>query len=313
MSDKQGRSSLYEKQDKIASESFGKLADKLQDDLNRGIRNLGESPLFSNSWYDATSVLSRLAHVSDVEMKMGEQKDGATLWETEESALRLFVEEAKTNMMLRELQQFKGEQEKQNFFKVEDITEEQKEMCINYEKGLGQILYNAWLHSEVLCSTDINGLIDHISCTLKRGLAHPTQLLDEPMNKGDLHLRQEIIVITYLHCFTRSIDSIGEDRFAPLIRTKEIFADSVKILADYHESIPKALLLRCLKALSDIVETEDYMTYKIQYFIDADTFEYFFNLQSNCLENFMYDMEYRKDVRPLYSAIDWGRRQFNKK
>lgn len=313
MSAKNARSSQYVKEDKIGSDSFGKLADKLQNDLNKGIRLLGEYPLFSEPWYENTSIISRLAHVSDVEMKMGEQKDEATLWETEESALRLFVEDAKTNMMLRELKAFKEEQEKQNFFKLDQISEELKEACLNYEKGLGQVLYNAWLHSEVLCSTDIPGLIDYISCTLKRALNYPIELLDEPMNSEDLHLRQEIIVISYLYCFTHNIDSVGEDRFAPLIRTNEVFANSVKLLADYHEAIPKALLLRCLKGLSDLVETEDFMTYKKQYFIDADVFEYFLKLQSNCLENFMSDMECRKDVRPLYSAIDWGRRQFNKK
>lgn len=56
-------------------------------------------------------VFGRMATISDMESKLSAGKnDSATLWETEEQALRYLLEDGKLNLCLRSLVEFKKSQ-----------------------------------------------------------------------------------------------------------------------------------------------------------------------------------------------------------
>lgn len=56
-------------------------------------------------------IFGRVAHISDVESQLPASKKGdATLWETEEQALRFLLEDGKLNLCLRILIEFKTRQ-----------------------------------------------------------------------------------------------------------------------------------------------------------------------------------------------------------
>jgi hypothetical protein len=55
-------------------------------------------------------IFGRVANISDVESKLPSTKDNATLWETEEQALRFVLEDGKLNLCLRLLIEFKSRQ-----------------------------------------------------------------------------------------------------------------------------------------------------------------------------------------------------------
>ena len=55
-------------------------------------------------------IFGRVANISDVESKLPAAKDHATLWETEEQALRFILEDGKLNLCLRLLIDFKAKQ-----------------------------------------------------------------------------------------------------------------------------------------------------------------------------------------------------------
>jgi hypothetical protein len=57
-------------------------------------------------------IFGRIANISDVESKLPSTKKDATLWETEEQALRFLLEDGKLNLCLRNLIEFKTGQTK---------------------------------------------------------------------------------------------------------------------------------------------------------------------------------------------------------
>ena len=65
----------------------------------------------SDPWLETAEVFGRMATISDMESKLSAGKsDAATLWETEEQALRFLLEDGKLNLCLRSLVEFKKAQ-----------------------------------------------------------------------------------------------------------------------------------------------------------------------------------------------------------
>ena len=122
-------------------DSFEILADKLANDLRKNIRNLvsfayfhslhdsqrfgpmvpsyGTKPthtqescsILSEQWLEMTEIFGRVANITDMESKLSSSKnESATLWETEEQALRFMLEDGKMNLCLRSLAEFKKTQ-----------------------------------------------------------------------------------------------------------------------------------------------------------------------------------------------------------
>ena len=83
--------------------------------------------------------------------------------------------------------------------------------CDKFEKGVGTIMRNAWQHVEVLQTTDLPALINHLSDVLEATLTLQTSI--EPLLKNaDIHQRQEILIFYYLNGICRHIEDIREHR-----------------------------------------------------------------------------------------------------
>lgn len=67
-------------------------------------------PVLSDPWFEMADVFGRIANISDMESKLPASKKDATLWETEEQALRFLLEDGKLNLCLRNLIEFKQAQ-----------------------------------------------------------------------------------------------------------------------------------------------------------------------------------------------------------
>lgn len=83
--------------------------------------------------------------------------------------------------------------------------------CDKFEKGLGSIFRNAWQHVEVLQTTDLHQLVNHIADTLQASLDLP-DVVEALGQAGDLHQRQEVLVYYYLLGMMKHIEDIGESR-----------------------------------------------------------------------------------------------------
>lgn len=67
-------------------------------------------PILSDPWFEMAEIFGRVANITDVESKLPSGKKDATLWETEEQALRFIIEDGKLNLCLRLLIEFKSRQ-----------------------------------------------------------------------------------------------------------------------------------------------------------------------------------------------------------
>jgi len=88
-------------------DSLEELSEKLKSDLRRHIRCIGNFPVLSDRWCDMADTLGRVAVVSEAEANLPREAEGATLWETEEAALRYVLEDGKLNLCLRNMVDFK--------------------------------------------------------------------------------------------------------------------------------------------------------------------------------------------------------------
>ena len=104
-------------------------------------------------------------HTHTQESKLAPAKNGATLWETEELALRFIVEDGKMNLCLRNLIDCKHYQ-RQGFMRRMDIPADKMDKIDKFERGIGVVLKNLWGHIEALQTTDLPALVNHIADTL---------------------------------------------------------------------------------------------------------------------------------------------------
>jgi hypothetical protein len=84
--------------------------------------------------------------------------------------------------------------------------------CDKFEKGVGVMMKNAWQHVEVLQTTDLPALIQHIASVLEAALSMP-EVIGPLAKRNDLHQRQEVLVFHYLNGLFRHIEDIREHRY----------------------------------------------------------------------------------------------------
>ena len=103
--------------------------------------------------------------------------------------MRGVIEDGKLNLCLRNLVEYK-EFEMSNRSNSKMGAQHTATMA-KFEKGLGMVLRNAWKHVEVLQTTDIPLLLQHISVVLNDACASPERL-EAYQKAGDLQDRQEV-------------------------------------------------------------------------------------------------------------------------
>lgn len=76
---------------------------------------------------------------------------------------------------------------------------------------MGTTLRNAWLHVEVIQTTDLTALLNHIVNVIDAANDLPI-VMGTLVAQGDLHQRQEVLVFYYVSGLIRHIEEIGENR-----------------------------------------------------------------------------------------------------
>jgi len=291
-------------------DEFGTISDKLAADLRRSIRHLDNYPILSDPWIDMAEVFGRVAHISEVESALPSAKKDATLWETEEQALRFLMEDGKLNLCLRILIEFKTLQidsRKEGRGPMIDFSAE----CDKFEKGLGIIMRNAWQHVEVLQTTDLPALIHYIADVMEANLAL-VSTVENLLKESDVYQRQEVLVFHYLYHLMRQVEEIRESRLMPYIRERKVFTTAARVLNVFGKQLVKSHRLIAVESLALIVDSEDFATNPRQY-IGPEDLDIMLELKENVLQELMQDMEKRKVVRPLVDAIDKAKRQLARK
>lgn len=288
------------------------LSERLANDLRQHIRTLGHYPMLSDHWCEMAEVLGRVANISDVESKLSAGKEDATLWETEELALRYLLEDGKLNLCLRNLIEYKTFQRQSRSNNVE-LTSEKQEKCDKFEKGLGTVLKNAWNHVEAVQTTDIQALVNHIADVIDYA-TESSRYIEECVVEGDLHMRQEVMVFSYIVGIMRQLDYLHEDRVMPLLRERRVFIRGAQFLNNYHQHLQSSPKLKIIEALSLIADSEDLATYKDVYISDSQDAAVLVNLYESCLEDLkQQDPSNKRMMRPLLDLVSQMRRRYRLK
>jgi len=291
------------------------LNERLAANLRQSVRKLASYPVLSTPWLEMVPCFSRMATVTEMEGSMPQQKD-ATIWETEEHAVRYVMEDGKLNLMMRMMIDFKN-----HVYNSKNTPDELELMsnaavCEEFEHSLGRVLYCCWTHVEALQTTEMAPLMEYISEVLRRVLC-TDGALDALLAAPNPALKQEVQVLIYVGQVLLQVESMREVRIMPFLRKAGVFGKMVLFLLRAHASLPPHVLLRVVSALSGVVETEDYTTYTVVYLkktesgegggIDGmDTLDALLDLRDQVLAALLKSLprDQRCKVKPLSDAID---------
>ncbi|KAF0693122.1 Aste57867_15868 [Aphanomyces stellatus] len=275
-------------------DSLEKLSQKLTADLRNHIRFLGDYPVLSNEWKEMAHNMRRFGEISEMERNLPKQEN-ATLWECEELALRYILEDGKLNLCLRILVEYKSYE---HGTAHREMDAETKEIVAMFERGLGVMLKNAWLHVEALQTTDLPLLIEYVASVL-------TFCEEEPayVETKDLEDSQEVIVMYYLHGLFKQLEHISESRVMPLVQEKNIFALLAAHLQRNWKSFSPSDVRVGAEVLALICDTEDFQTHSESYFPSDQTRRDLGAIQEDILEDLVADLDTRKKLRPLLDTV----------
>lgn len=282
----------------------------------KGVRNIQQHPILSNEWLALVDSLKQLARLVQLEGRMpantkvseavGRNPDSdGTLWDQEahENAVRILVEEAKVNLCLRMMTEYKiwqvnaaaKAQAFQEAMQRSGQNEAQLEQkCRMFEESLGVLLEKAFQHVETLQLLDIPMLIDH--CALIYNNAH---LVPKPVDPS-ASKSQETLVTFYFSSLMKHAESLNNSELLPKAREVNLIFLAVKHVLESSDS-KETLLLAC-EGFAALAANEDFQTSWQTFFTDPNSKSYFIGpsglekITGEVLESFP---DKRRDLRPL--------------
>lgn len=289
------------------------------------VRNIHHYPVLSVEWISLVDSLKQLTRLVQLEGRMpvnskvsevqGRNADSeGTLWDQEqhENAIRILVEEAKVNLCLRMINDYKKWQydaPSKRAAMVEAVqaletTESQLEQrCIQFEESLGVLLARAFTHVETLQLMDIPLLIEHCAMIFE-GSKHvrPEILANTKM--------QETVVLYYFSSLMKHAEALNNAEL--LARTCELrlVQSAVNhVLTNIDARHPLELIVAIAEGLAAMADNEDFRTDWERFFVspegevDREAKECFLHLESKVINVVLKEFpERKKDLRP---ALDF--------
>lgn len=317
------RAADYERKEASDGDELGELAAKLTADLHANLHLLASVPVLSPRWCAMAELAGRLSVVTDMESKLPRASPNATLWETEELALRYILEDGKLNLCLQNMVAYRAFQRETDlddadlFVKHADAlgwaAEEEGEAAGRallrakadlFEKGMGATLKHVWFHAEALQTADINLLLGHVATVLREAVrdSRCRERIRDYRRRGDLHARQEVVVVHYLRAMTARIDDMLQFRFMTILKDERLVDSLVDYLDAHHASLKPDDLLAASQALSDIVDTDDFQTFQDNFIAD-EALAKAADFRANFLGVFLDDFDARKTIQPLLRFV----------
>ncbi|KAF4677223.1 hypothetical protein FOL47_002786 [Perkinsus chesapeaki] len=249
-------------------------------------------PILSRGWIDLADTLEQLARLAmleaytpkvgkgakreevldlDTDKVLGRLGDSGTLWDQDkkEDAIRLLLEEAKVNVCLRMLHEFKVWQYA-NWDTIDDAVVEcakanggldghrivdphaLAQSLINkintFEESSGVLVWRSLVHVEALQLSDMPLLIRHCST-----------VLEEIVRKGiDVQQvrRQESVVLHYIHCMMQHCEKLNTREMLELMEEAGLVSKLARHLA--NQECPMGLRAVGTESLSMLADCEEF-------------------------------------------------------
>jgi hypothetical protein len=241
--------------------------------------------------------MGRIATVTDAEGKLPKEHDEATLWETDEAALRFVLEDGKLNLCLRNMVDFKNF-EKDKYKNQISIRQDFLPKCDKFERGLGIVLRNAWSHVEAIQTTDIPLLLSYCEDVLTFANDNK-EFVERRVVDKTLCDRQEVVCVSYVRGLLCRIDDVGEDRIMGYLKEKKLFSRILTFASTWWKQLNDESLIVLAETLSAIILTEDFVTFKQDYCDDTDGRNLCQLEEEEWLEEVCDEDDVRKKLRPL--------------
>mmetsp|Transcript_91088 Transcript_91088/g.253616 ORF Transcript_91088/g.253616 Transcript_91088/m.253616 type:complete len:328 (+) Transcript_91088:63-1046(+) len=285
------------------------------------VRNIHQYPVLSVEWIALVDSLKQLTRLVQLEGRMpvnakvvesaGRNQDSeGTLWDQEahENAIRILVEEAKVNLCLRMMNDYKKWcydpelkagtiKQASQAFEYSDVQLQSK--CSQFEESLGMLLWRAFVHVETLQLMDIPLLIEHCTLVLEacQGMTAPGTF--DPKE-------QEMVVMYYFSSLMKHAEALNNSEL--LAKAKEfrlVHLATNHVLAHVDE-YPPDLLFSVADGFAALSDNEDFRTIWEEFFANADgqpdveAKNNFLLLEEKLTDRLIKDNpECKKEVRPL--------------
>mmetsp|Transcript_31852 Transcript_31852/g.49533 ORF Transcript_31852/g.49533 Transcript_31852/m.49533 type:complete len:335 (+) Transcript_31852:79-1083(+) len=255
------------------------------------VRNIQLYQILTAEWIALVDSLKQLARLVQLESRMPantkvsetcgrNQESVGTLWDQEahENAIRILVEEAKVNLCLRMMTEYKrwqyDRQERnrsiQDAMHAYEMTEDLVDQkCKMFEESLGVLLMKAFQHKETLQLMDIPMLIEHCCLVLQR--AHEL-IRDDPSNSKT----QEMLVPYYFSSLMKHAEELNNTELLAKAReTNLIFlaARHISVIENFAKvpaSTKEEINLSLAEGFNALAYNEDFETNWRTFFVDEN-------------------------------------------
>lgn len=281
------------------------------------VRNIHQYPVLSQEWICLVDSLKQLTRLVQLEGRMPANAKVAetqgrnlesegTLWDQEshENAIRILVEEAKVNLCLRMINDFKKWHydaaaraqtmaEASREFNLSEAQLDQK--CRQFEEALGVLLWRAFTHVETLQLMDIPLLIEHTALVLKHCEDFRKERLDCSSKE------QEMVAMYYFAALMRHAEELNNSEL--LAKSREfglVPYATLHILQHSKAEYPEEYSHDIASGLAAICDNEDFKTNWEDFFPDQQYMAMFLQLKEHFIDPILAQYpEKKKELRPL--------------
>lgn len=288
------------------------------------VRNIQLYPVLSAEWIALVDSLKQLARLVQLEGRMpgdpkvsdiqGRASGSGTLWDQEghENAVRILVEEAKVNLCLRMMREFKAwqydpaarQQRMQEASAAYGLTEAQLDSkCRTFEESLGLLLWKAFQHVETLQLMDIPLLLDYLAEVL--GWMITARTADTPPAPGKV---QETLVTHYFSSLMKHAEALNNSELLARARERGLLHAETDHLLNDRSECQEEVLLEAAIGYSALADNEDFRTQSVWQSFFTDEYgrpdhvkkDLFLQLEERMLGKVLEaDPDKKRDLRPL--------------
>jgi hypothetical protein len=298
------------------------------------VRNIQQYPILSVEWIALVDSLKQLTRLVQLEGRMpantkvseaaGRNQDSdGTLWdqETHENAIRILVEEAKVNLCLRMMAEYKNWQynpplrqsmvaEAVANYEYNEMQLEQK--CRMFEESLGVLLKQAFQHVETLQLMDIPMLMEHLCLIFTK--SGELRAADSPPFGAK---SQESLATFYFASLMKHAEELNNGELLAKAREQNLIQ-----LAAYHvltstSECQAEVTLAAAEGFAALADNEDFRTCWQSHFTDASGAldvakkDLFLQLEEKCVNEVLkVSPDKKKDLRPVLDFFNLIRRTF---
>eukprot|EP00747_Dinoflagellata_sp_TGD_P162227 gnl/TRDRNA2_/TRDRNA2_179598_c0_seq1.p1 gnl/TRDRNA2_/TRDRNA2_179598_c0~~gnl/TRDRNA2_/TRDRNA2_179598_c0_seq1.p1 ORF type:complete len:325 (+),score=77.29 gnl/TRDRNA2_/TRDRNA2_179598_c0_seq1:83-1057(+) len=244
------------------------------------VRSIHHHPILSPGWLTLADSLEQLSRLAQIEASVpanqkvsdskGRNEDSAgTLWDQEQSenAIRILVEEAKVNLCLRMMNDYKkwayNPAERKMSLQQSEYSESQlNRKCVQFEEALGFLLSRSFMHVETLQLTDIPLLIEHCAMVFnacrQQGAATCSGIKS-----------QETVVINYFSYLMKHAEQLNNSELLAKVKELNLIHLATDHILARAEDLPWEIISTAADGLSALADNEDFQTNWESFFVDA--------------------------------------------